>query len=177
MKLELEKLQNGLPTLTENMGKFLSESALFCLTRYNHESGVTLPVKNDQFVEINLEWNFQLDERATYTYRDLEEVTEYGATGIAILLSIIFTDNNTVERSFKGGGFDFWLGKKEEDAELPFQRMARLEISGILKGTVSELNSRTKLKVAQTNVSDNTGYSAYICVIEFSNPMANFKKK
>jgi hypothetical protein len=42
------------------------------------------------------------------------------------------TDYTIVERACKGTGFDYWLGDEDDDL---FQWKARLEISGILKGT------------------------------------------
>jgi hypothetical protein len=52
-----------------------------------------------------------------------------------------------------------------------FQKKARLEISGILKGESSQIKSRVKQKKAQTQVSAG-GYPGYAAVVEFSSPQA-----
>ena len=39
----------------------------------------------------------------------------------------------TIERSAKGGGFDWWIGTSDPTG-LPFQGMVGLEVSGILRG-------------------------------------------
>ncbi|TAF58742.1 MAG: hypothetical protein EAZ60_01650 [Oscillatoriales cyanobacterium] len=55
---------------------------------------------------------------------------------------------------------------------LPFERMARLEVSGIRKGDRSQINARVKLKTEQTRTSDAQGLPAYIIVVEFSRPIS-----
>ena len=65
------------------------------------------------------------------THNDLQDATEAGACGLAILLVQLFVGYTVVERSVKGTGFDYWLGS-ENDAL--FQNKARLEASGILRG-------------------------------------------
>ena len=80
-----------------------------------------------------------------------------------------------MERSRKGTGFDYWLGKKELDNTL-LQDKARLEVSGIRKGNESLIDSRIKLKMKQTERSDN-GLRAVIIVVEFSNPLAKVRIK
>ena len=54
------------------------------------------------------------------------------AVGVAILLAKSELGYSVMERSRKGTGFDYWIG---DETELPFDRKARLEISGIRKGS------------------------------------------
>jgi hypothetical protein len=51
-----------------------------------------------------------------------------------------------------------------------FQRKARLEVSGILRGDTRRINSRVREKMEQTKQSDQLSIPAYIAVIEFSTP-------
>jgi hypothetical protein len=60
---------------------------------------------------------------------------------------------------------------------LPFQRMARLEVSGIRKGSRSQINARVKQKTEQTRASDAEGLPAYIIVVEFSRPISTVSAK
>lgn len=108
--IQLDKLRGKLPTLTSAMGQYLSEAAVYCLSQHNHTNGSKLHVLDDLHQDVQLVWTFNLDNRSQYTHCDLQEVTEYGATGIAILLSIEYTEHQTIQRSAKGDGFDYWLG-------------------------------------------------------------------
>jgi hypothetical protein len=174
--IDFGSLSNGLPTITESFCKWLVETSAFCLHYNSHNSTncILECVNNiDGINKFKLIWQ-ELDERIIDTYGDLEEVTEYGATGIAILLSIAMTNFTTVSRSFKKNGFDYWLGDKENTL---FQGKARLEISGILRGNGTQFNSRIKQKFKQTNISDGSGLDCFVSVVEFSTPKASFLSK
>jgi hypothetical protein len=88
------------------------------------------------------------------------------------------TGYTVVQRAVKGTGIDYWLG--EEDV-LPFQNMARLEISGILHGEASDVQQRVKEKINQTRRSDMTisgnPLPAFIVVVEFSQPLAQVVRR
>jgi hypothetical protein len=87
---------------------------------------------------------------------------------VAILLIRALTGYTVVERSRKGTGFDWWLGTDDN----LFQGKARLEVSGILRGTRRRINSRIKARLAQTSQSDNLAVTAYVVVVEFGTPRA-----
>jgi len=78
-----------------------------------------------------------------------------------------------IQRSRKGTGFDYWMG---DESALPFQNKARLEISGIRKGGESDIKTRVKQKLKQTNQSDGK-LPAYVIVIEFGRPVAEVRRK
>jgi hypothetical protein len=96
---------------------------------------------------------------------------------MAFLLILQLTDLTVIERSRKGTGFDYWLGTQGSTTTLPFERMARLEVSGIRKGNRSQINARVKQKTEQTRPSDARGLPAYIIVIEFSRPISVISTK
>src|ERR1700680_191776 len=73
-----------------------------------------------------------------------------------------------VERSRKGTGFAWWLGTEDN----LFQGKARLEVSGILRGTTRRINSRIKARIGQTRQSDNLALTAYVVVVGFGTPLA-----
>lgn len=175
--ISLETLKNGLPTLTPEWGAFLSQSALFCLKENHHQSGVVLKLIQTQPKQARIVWDVELDKRAQYSFGDRDEAVEYGATCIAILLGVALTEFPTVSRSCKDGGFDYWLGFPPTDDDLPFQKNARLEISGIFNGDEKKVNARIERKKRQTNPSDATNLPAIVSVVEFSNPMASLTKK
>ena len=99
--------------------------------------------------------------------------TEWGATGIAVLLAKEETGHAVVSRSPKGTGFDYWIGEESD----VFQGKARLEVSGILHGDNQVINSRIKEKKRQISRSDSSGYPGYVVVVEFGQPAAYFQEK
>jgi hypothetical protein len=66
----------------------------------------------------------------------------------------------------EGTGFDWWLGNDDD----LFQAKARLEVSGILKGTTKQISSRISSKKSQTRQSDALGLAAFVVVVEFGTP-------
>jgi hypothetical protein len=94
--------------------------------------------------------------------------TEQGAYGIAALLITRLTSLTVVERSVKGTGFDFWLGSKDRPGLL-FQKRARLEVSGIRKGSVSAVAARMSAKLKQVSRCCSP-LPAYVAVVEFGEP-------
>jgi hypothetical protein len=102
----------------------------------------------------------------------MELATEYGAYAIAALLMPYLTDLTVIERSVKGKGlgFDFWLGDISDRDRL-FQRKARLEVSGIRRGSESQIEYRVNIKLKQITPSDLVA-PGYVCVVEFGTPHA-----
>lgn len=92
--------------------------------------------------------------------------------GIAVLLAQKEIGYTVIERSRIGTGFDYWLGKESN----LFQKKARLEISGILRGSNSDVKARIRQKLKQTNRSDGV-LPAYVIVVEFGHPLAEVQKK
>ena len=172
-KIKLNKLENGLPGISANWGKFLAEAGAFCLDNSGHKSGIELEIDTND--KTTIEWTNEITTQIRRSWNDPREATEFGATSIAILLALENTDYTIIERSMIGTGFDYSLGTVEN--ELIFKKTARLEISGILSGKMSTIKNRVKKKIKQTTLSDNSGLPAYIAVIEFSKPFAKFHKK
>jgi hypothetical protein len=57
-----------------------------------------------------------------------------------------------------------------------FQRKARLEVSGIRKGSESIIQSRVKMKLEQISPSDTLS-PGYVCVVEFGTPRTRIIEK
>lgn len=158
------------PGLSAGRRSFMGECAAMCLN-LRHRSGVKLIVNGEHSTEFALNWN-DLSNQHLQSLRDLQEATEHGACGLAILVVTEITGKTVVERAAKGLGFDFWLGDKE--GELPFQGCSRLEISGILHGDDSDIWARLREKRKQVAISDGLA-PAYVAVIEFSGPIARIE--
>jgi hypothetical protein len=121
-----------------------------------------------------LSWE-QLQQTHKCTYSDLQDTTELGAYGVALLLIKELTGQGVVERSAKGGGFDWWIGDPDPSG-LPFQQKRRLEVSGILNDHGGSLESRIRQKRRQTDPSDSLG-PAIIAVVEFGEPKIQVEHK
>jgi hypothetical protein len=141
--IDLNSLADGMPGLTAACGRFLGEAAAVCLEDRSHKPGVLLSLTGLELREHSLKWT-PVTGQQRRCYNDLQAATECGACGVAILLVKAVTGLVVVERSKKGPGFDYWLGESDDD-EL-FTNHARLEVSGILSGSDSDIKSRTRKK-------------------------------
>jgi len=60
------------------------------------------------------------------TWADLQEATEYGAYGVAIVVALALTELPKMERSAKGTGIDYWVGdSKDPRRHFPARRSVR----------------------------------------------------
>ena len=170
----MNTLKNGLPGISKAWGQFLGEASSQCLNLKNHANGVEMQVKGDSETVFRVFWNNEITEQTRNAWNDTQELTEYGAIGIAILLIVKMTEFTVIRRAVKGEGVDFWLGYKTDKE--PFQNVARLEISGILEGNESKIEARVQQKKAQTYPTDDN-YPAYIIIVEFSKPVSHLERK
>ena len=174
--LDLRDLESGIPALTEAVGRAQAEAAAVCLDEQGHREPVAFEVRRIGKPEYVLRW-LQATEAMRRAHNELDRAAELGAYGIAILLVRHRTGLTAIEQSRKGTGFDYWLGPARTDDQLPFQNVARLEVSGIRSGTDSQFASRVKQKLKQTKASDSTGLHAYVCIVEFGRPQAEVAQR
>ncbi|NJK51908.1 MAG: hypothetical protein HC936_02250 [Leptolyngbyaceae cyanobacterium SU_3_3] len=174
--LSLQRLEQGLPAITPAFGAAIAEAGAICLTDEAHQPGVTLEVEGEFSTTFALDWQ-PVTEQTRRCWNDEQYTTEQAAYGIAFLLILQLTELTVIERSRKGTGFDYWLGTQGSSVALPFERMARLEVSGIRRGNRSQINARVKQKTEQTRASDGQGLPAYIIVVEFSRPISVISAK
>jgi hypothetical protein len=172
--LDLGRLDRGLPGITPKWGGFLSEASAMCLVSQNHGVGVEMNVLGSQKALFKIFWNNQIQSQAFDAWNDEQELTEYGACGIAIMLVLELTEYTIIQRAKRGTGVDYWLGYKESN--MPFANSARLEVSGILKGGKNEITGRIKKKIKQTQPSDGL-LPAFVVVVEFSVPLSHVVQK
>lgn len=173
MIIELDELKAGVMGLTEEYGSFLLQACSICLENQGHKSGINYELKGVKNEVITLNWSQKINSKVKRNWSDLQEATEYGATAIAISLANKYSEFDTVERSSKGTGFDYWLG--EEDEIGIFQRKARLEISGILnESKTNTIKRRIKVKSDQVKTSDSMGLKAHISVTDFNSPKGQY---
>ena len=106
-------------------------------------------------------------------WNDLDEATQHGAYAVTILLLQTLTGLTSIEMSRKGSGFDWWLGT--EDAL--FQKKARLEVSGLLRGTDGQMNARLAEKSKQSTRSDALAIPAFVVIVEFATPQLKVRQR
>jgi hypothetical protein len=172
--MSLAALAEGMPGLTAASGQTLAEAAAVCLEDRKHQTGVCLSRAGLMLEDLYVEW-LPVDDQNRRCYADMQEATERGACGVAILVVKEVTGMVVVERSKKGTGFDYWLGDKDYDG-LPFQGSSRLEVSGILAGTKTQIDSRLKQKKDQIAPTDHIA-PGYVAVVEFGTPVARVESK
>lgn len=166
--LDLDELARGMPGIPPAVGASMAQAASVCREDQRHSQGTLLTVEGMVAVSLQLTWPEVSDQVRRY-WNDPDETTEYGACGVALLLIRQQTPYTVVERSWKGTGFDFWLG--DEDDRL-FQKKAWLEMSGIRKGTDRMIRKRLREKLGQTSSSDDN-LTGYLVIVEFGRPKAH----
>ena len=117
--------------LTARKGASMAEAAAYCLNRQGHSSGVSMGVNGTWPTSILLNWNIPINADTRATYDDIQDSTEEGACGIAIITVLALTRFTKVTRSRKGTQCYYWLG---DDSSQLFQGTVKLEVSGILNG-------------------------------------------
>lgn len=174
VKLDLSLLARkpGMPALTAARGRSFAEAAAVCLDHHRHRQGVSLTVEGAT-CEYVLEWP-RVTKKTRRAYDDPIDATHEGAYAVAILLASHALGLKALQRARQGTGFDYWLGKRVSDL---FQRCTRLEVSGILRGTESQIRARVQVKREQTRQSDELKLPAYVCVVEFGCPESRLVKK
>lgn len=169
--LDLKDLGHGLPAITPNFGLALAEAAGVCLESQNHVQGVQLRTRGYSNKSHSLAWP-DVTEQTRRCWNDQEVATEHGAVGIGVLLAQREIGYTVVERSVKGTGFDYWMGKEFDN----FENKARLEISGIRHGNDRDVKARIMEKLKQTDRSDGS-LPAFVIVVEFGRPLAEVQEK
>ncbi len=176
-RLALNDLQTQILAITPEVGATFVQACAVCFDKNGHADGVKLTVKgvfNAQFI---VHWDCPISEAILRCWgQDMGFTVEQAAYGIAILLIQNLTDFTAIRRSWKGTGFDYWLGHKDALADLPFQDAARLEVSGILRGEDREIKQRVRLKTAQIQRSGNS-LPGFVIVVEFGRPLSQVEKK
>jgi hypothetical protein len=164
------------PGWSLTFGMTCAEAAAVCLDAQGHPQRVALQINGIQSCVIELQWN-AINDTVRRFNADQEIATEYGAYGIVALILPYLTRFTIVERSIKGKsfGFDFWLGSIDNPSSL-FQRKARLEVSGIRRGSATMIQSRMNIKLKQITPSDAVA-PGYVAIVEFGTPNARIIEK
>lgn len=167
MKLDIFDLKNLTYIPSNRACDAFIEAALVCFDN-QHKANLSIKIDGDIKNEINFK-SESITQRIKDNWKDLVEATEYGATGIAIWTIIKFTDYKVVQRSPRKTGFDYYLDNK--DSAYPFQNRAKLEVSGILKGSKAQLEQRLREKIKQIKRFETKTLPYYVVVVKFDEPI------
>ena len=185
--IELDDLAAGrMPGVTPATGASMAQAAVICFEDSNHASGVALEVEGTFREQVEVRWQpLRNPQQARRAWGDPDEATEQGACGVAALLIDGFTEYTIVERAMRwigtsgrSTGFDYWLDRKgasRDDSRLLGE--ARLEVSGIRKGSRQDVAERVRRKMRQTTQSDWLQIPAYVAVVEFGLPHATVTRR
>lgn len=152
-----------------------SEAAAVCLDYHGHSQNSLLSVEGDLEGKFELVWKGVTKEMRD-SRNDMDYTVESGAYCLAMLVIEKLTKLKVTKQSQKRTGFDYWLGQ-DRSRDSGIQGQARLEVSGILKGSRAQINQRLKEKIVQTKKSDNLNLPAFVVVVEFSQPAIKIKKR
>ncbi|HFA52169.1 MAG TPA: hypothetical protein ENJ95_24390 [Bacteroidetes bacterium] len=116
-----------------------------------------------------------MEEDASKSWQDEDELVEYGAKAIALLLIEKFTEYKEFQRSAKGTGADFWIGETDEKGFVNY--MALLEVSGMKKETSdNRINARINNRIKRLEKMAHKNIPYYIVVVEFASPKSKISK-
>ena len=177
--LDLERIRDGFPGITATAGGYLLEAAVLCLNRRHHSNGVALKITGSFEKEVALKWDLRIDSQLDRTWKDQNVATEHGALCLAALLVPFLTEYVVFSQASPGEGVDYYLIKKSRaNSEIDiFHYDAKLEVSGLFQGTVSDVNRRFILKIIQTDKSPGENCPVFICIVEFGTPQSRFEER
>jgi hypothetical protein len=164
-----ESLSAGMPGLEPTLGSVLANAATVCLADRSHNSPVELSIRGCSKRKAKLSWNHP-SQQMKKSYADMQEATEWGASGVAIAILSQIEGTKVLERARKGKTFDYWIAT-DASPGLLFQGKSHLEVSGILNGSKADVDRRVKLKQQQVKKSP----LAIVAVVEFGAPQACIK--
>ena len=103
-EIDLEALRRGLPGLTREIGALFAQASRVCFFLHHHNHRVAMTVEGSFKATIEVLWSEGITQQMLDSWRDEQEVTEFGACGIAILLILSLTRYTVIRRARKGDG-------------------------------------------------------------------------
>lgn len=171
MNLKVDDMDFKCPGISEGINISFKEAIKVCLEVNKHPQGSLFTIEGDISHDFNILWE-PVTQQLLDAWLDHQETTEVAACGIAVHIIFTHTEYTIKKRSWKGTGFDYWLGIKDEPDNL-FQNVAKLEVSGISKETktnTAEYRVNRKINQIDKFKSDFPAPFAYIIIVEFTAP-------
>lgn len=176
-QIDLDQVPSSLGLLTKEWGEAICQAAAHCMTENAHASGVELRSDGMGLPNFKILWApFKDATKVKATWFDAQVAVEHGAYAIALAAIDIQYGLKVVQRSAKGTGFDFWVKDPAKTGFL-MQGAERVEISGILSGTKSDVSGRLTEKIRQMDQSASMKLPGHAVVVEFGAPQVKAAKK
>lgn len=173
-KLALESLKKGMPGMEPALGESCAHAASVCLEHERHIPDKTrLSVDGSREVIYDLTWAPATDQMRR-SWSDLQDATEWGASGVAALLVEDTFGYQILQRSWKGTGFDYWIGYSDNNGVM-FQNKARLEVTGILHGAEGDISARLQEKLNRFEKHPHE-LPEMVVVVEFGTPRSRISE-
>lgn len=175
-KLNLHTLKYKLPLISSIQCDYFVEGCIVALEKQQHQPGIILKTEGEYNEEFELIWRTKPNDRG---WKEQRIIAEKGAIALSFFLILELTPYQVIQQAIIGTGFDYWLGYKEGDDKYDEDNFlnARLEVSGMNKGTAAERNYRLLQKIKQIQKSDYLGIPAFIIVSEFGTPISTIINK
>ncbi len=175
-QIHLNDLREKCSKLSPKRCDSFAEAGAVAFENQAHRPGVELLVDAEPSQKFQLTWD---KPDARNDWQEPTEVANLGAVAVGLSMAFELTEFEVVRQAKIGATFDYHLGYNKGDPRYDPDNFlaARLEISGINKGTTSQLSQRVREKMRQMDPSDGSGLPAFVAVTEFGKPITVFKKK
>ena len=167
-QLNLRVPSGGLPGVSPALFRAFFEAARVVLSGVNHRTGTMLAVHGEASLRYRLRFRPPTQQQMR-SHADPKVAAEWAACAIAFLIVPRITSCTVVRRSCTGTAVDYWLGRGQEPF---FQETARLEVSGIRRGTDSQFKSRISEKLRRAEKIQDP-LPLYVSVTEFGEPRSH----
>jgi hypothetical protein len=162
--IALDRLHERHPGLTQSLAQSYVEAACVCLARH-HQPPVVFAIdqagnKHSRTVDFLIP-----DERTRNAYANEIDATEDGAYGLSLAAVESVAGMVAVRRAETLTGADWYIAPEGELLE-DLEGCVRLEVSGTLAGSSSDVNRRLQEKVAQA-AKGNSNLPAIAAVVGF----------
>ncbi|MEK7254374.1 MAG: hypothetical protein AAB316_06500 [Bacteroidota bacterium] len=148
-----------------------SEAIRICMENRGHQPGVRLRIEGGFEGEFILTWQ-PPEPKVLRSWQFQNVAVEWAAYALAAICIWELTPFCMAKQSAQGTGFDYAL--REKSSVWSGHADAIAEVSGILHGSVGQINFRVKEKLAQPKV---VAKDVIIVVVEFSRPLVKMVKK
>jgi hypothetical protein len=153
-QLNLERLHERHPGLTQALGESYTEAACVCWSRH-HTPPITVSLKRVNNADQARVVNFTVpDDRTRAAHANEIDATEAGAYGVSLAAIEDIVGLVAVGRAETLTGADWYIAPNGTSLD-DLENCIRLEVSGTSAGTSAEINRRLLEKITQASRGDS----------------------
>lgn len=167
--IELTELKALTSAISPIQCDYFAEACMVAFENQGHQSPIQLIVDGDYEGVFSFSWNSKIQKEG---WQEDRISVENGSIAVAFFLILELTDYQITQQSIIGTGFDYWLGYKSSHPNYDPDNFlnAKLEISGINRGSEAVINQRIRQKIRQIGLARNFDVPAFVIVTEFGTP-------